>query len=228
LPQLVYFLSVLIKYMKKITALKMEEGRKKRVAVYWEGQRRPLRLEVDTALKEGLTVGQEFSESELAHLTRLDLFYRTQNAALHFLSYRPRSESEVKSRLIRRGFTESEINAVLLKLKEQGLLSDTDFAEFWKENRQAFSPRSQFLTRLELKRKGVANEVIDEVVSSLDDSTNAYRAGMERARRITIADRNVFRKRLGDYLRRRGFSYGVINETVERIWREVSAYKKIY
>lgn len=199
----------------------MEEGRKKRVAVYFEGQRRPLRLEVDTALKEELTVGQELAEEELAHLTKIDLFYRTRNAALNFLSYRPRSESEVRSRLVRRGFAGSEIDAVLVKLKEQGLISDTAFAEFWKDNRREFSPRSQFLTRLELRRKGVANEVIDQVVSSLDDSENAYRAGLVRAQRLPLSDRLIFRKRLGDYLRRRGFSYGVVSETVERIWQEM-------
>lgn len=208
--------------MKKITALKLEEGRKKRVAVYFEGRNRPLRLEVDTALKEKLSVGQELSEDALASLSKLDLFYRTRNAALHFLSYRPRSESEVKTRLFKHGFAASEIESVLEKLKEQGLINDTTFAEFWKDNRNTFRPQSKLMTRVELRRKGVANEVIDEVVGGLDDAEGAYRAGIVRARRIPVADRLVFRKRLGDYLRRRGFSFSVAHEAVTRILREMS------
>ncbi len=207
--------------MKKIASLQVEEGRKKRVAVYFEGQRRPLRIEVDTAVKEALAPGQELTEDDLARLAKVDLFHRTQNAALHFMSYRPRSESEVRTRLLRRGFEAGEIDSVILKLREDGLLSDADFAEFWKENRREFSPRSRFLTRLELRRKGVPNEVIDETVSSLDDAENAYRAGVARAKKLPLADRMVFRKKLGDYLRRRGFSYGVINGVVERIWTEM-------
>lgn len=207
--------------MKKIETIKIEEGRKKRVAVYFAGQRRPLRVEVDTALKGGLTVGRELTDAELFDLAKLDMFYRTQNAALNFLSYRPRSESEVKSRLTRRSFTTEQIDAVLVKLREQGLIDDTGFAGFWAENRREFSPRSRFLTRMELRRKGVANEVIDGVVAGLDDSENAYRAGLAYSRRLSIADKNIFRKRLGDFLRRRGFDFSVVNETVERVWREV-------
>lgn len=208
--------------MKKIETIKIEEGRKKRVAVYFEGQKRPLRLEVDTALKEKLTAGQELSEDELARLTKLDLFYHAQNAALNFLSYRPRSESEVKTRLLKHGFATSEIEAVIEKLKEQGLLDDATFAEFWKDNRDTFRPQSKFLTKIELRRKGVAKEVIDEVVGSLDDSESAYRAGIARARRIPTSDHIIFRKRLGDYLRRRGFSFSIVNEVVTRIWQEMN------
>jgi regulatory protein len=140
--------------MKKIETIKIEEDKKKRVAVYFAGQRRPLRVEVDTALKGQLTVGRELTEDELSDLAKLDLFYRTQNAALHFLGYRPRSESEVRVRLTRRGFAKTEIDAVLVKLREQGLVDDAGFAGFWTENRREFSPRSRFLTRLELRRKG--------------------------------------------------------------------------
>jgi len=207
--------------MKTIESLKIEEGGKKRVAVYFAGERKPLRVEVDTALKGGLTVGRELTEDELSDIARLDMFYRTQNAALNLLSYRPRSESEVKSRLIRRGFTADQIDAVLLRLREQGFIDDAGFAGLWAENRREFSPRSRFLTRMELRRKGVANEVIEVAVAGLDDSENAYRAGTAHARRLSIADKNIFRKRLGDYLRRRGFDFSVVNEAVERVWREV-------
>jgi SOS response regulatory protein OraA/RecX len=41
------------------------------------------------------------------------------------------------------------IRVVMARLKERGLLDDAAFAEFWKENRQEFSPRSQRLTGLE-------------------------------------------------------------------------------
>lgn len=207
--------------MKIIETIKIEEGRNKRVAIYFTGERRPLRVEVDTMLKSELKVGRELTEDELSGLARLDLFYRTQNAALNLLSYRSRSESEVRSRLTRRGFTGDQIDAVLSKLREQGLIDDTAFAGLWAENRRELSPRSRFLTRLELKRKGVPNEAIDVAVANLDDSENAYRAGLAHARRLALTDKNIFKKRLGDFLRRRGFDYGVVNGTVERVWVEV-------
>jgi regulatory protein len=109
---------------------------------------------------------------------------------------------------------------VIAKLKEQGLVSDIAFAQFWKDNRESFSPRSQWLTRLELRRKGVTTDIIDQVVDEVDDADNAYRAALSKARGLPLSDYQGFRRRLGDYLKRRGFGYEVINYTVERIWQE--------
>ena len=112
------------------------------------------------------------------------------------------------------------IEAVIARLKEQGLVDDMAFAQFWKDNRESFSPRSQWLTRLELRRKGVANDIIDQVVNTIDDDDSAYRAALSKARSLPLSDYQSFRRRLGEYLKRRGFSYGVINHTVERVWQE--------
>ena len=99
-------------------------------------------------------------------------------------------------------------------------MDDTAFAQFWKENRESFSPRSQRMTRLELRRKGVASEVIDRVVGDIDENESAYRAAIPKVRHLKSAEYDVFRRRLGEYLRRRGFNYEVINRTVDKMWQE--------
>jgi regulatory protein len=174
----------------------------------------------EVAVKEELQVGQELSVSQVEALTRSDHFHRCFNAAAHYLGYRPRSESEVRVRLRRRGFDVDCIEAVIAKLKEQGLVDDAAFAQFWKENRESFSPRSRRLTRLELRRMGVVNDIIDRVVDDVDDGDSAYRAALRTTHHWPLSDYASFRHRLGGYLRRRGFDYEVINHTVERIWRE--------
>lgn len=206
--------------MKKVTAIKGEGGRKKRLSLYLDG-RLTLKLEPEVVLKENLIVGKELTDAEISFLEKLNCYQRTLNAATHFLAYRPRSQSELRERLKRRRFAEGDIKAVIVRLKEQGLVDDAAFAQFWKENRESFSPRSRYLTTLELKRKGVPREVAEEVVSTLDDSENAYRAGLLKARRLSLSEQETFRRRLGEYLRRRGFTYEVISETVERLWQEL-------
>jgi len=116
---------------------------------------------------------------------------------------------------------------VLAKLKEQGVVDDMAFAQFWKDNRESFSPRSQWLTKLELRRKGVADDIIDRVTDAVDDDNSAYRAALSKARSLPLSDRQGFRRRLGDYLKRRGFGYGVINHTVERVWQELGGLDSI-
>jgi regulatory protein len=112
------------------------------------------------------------------------------------------------------------VEAALANLKEQGLVNDVAFAQFWKDNRQSFRPRSQWLTKLELRQKGVSEDIIDQVIAEVDDEDSAYRAAVGRAHGLPLSDYHDFRRRLGEYLKRRGFSYGVISHTVERVWQE--------
>ena len=179
------------------------------------------------AAKEGLKIGQELSDDKIKVLVENIGLARCLNTAYRYLSYRPRSQAELKQRLHQRGFEDSQIEIVINKLKEQNLLDDTAFAQFWKENRQIFRPRSQRLTRMELRKKGVADEIIDEVTEKLDDMESAYQAALSKAQLLPKQEYEVFRRRLGDYLKRRGFGYAVINQTVKRIWQELKEPSQI-
>ena len=106
------------------------------------------------------------------------------------------------------------------QLKKQGLIDDVAFARFWRDNRESFSPRSRWLTQLELRQKGVANDIIDRMVDTVDDEDSAYRAAASKARSLSRADYQRFRRQLGEHLKRRGFSYGIIDQTVKRLWHE--------
>ena len=123
-------------------------------------------------------------------------------------------------RLRRRGFDADSVNGVVGRLREKGLVDDVAFAQFWKDNRESFSPRSQWLTRRELGRKGVAVDIIDQVVGEVNEADSAYRAALRKARSLPLVDYQGFRRSLGEYLRRRGFGYEVINRSVERLWQE--------
>ncbi len=205
--------------MSKITALRAGRGQGKRVNIFLDGKF-AFSLEAEVVAKEGLQVGRVLSANQIEALAKSDHFHRCLIAALHYLSYRPRSESELRERLRQRGFDGDSVEAVIPRLKEQGLVDDMAFAQFWKDNRESFSPRSRRLTKLELRRKGVANDIIDQLVDAIDDDDSAYRAALSKARSLPQSDYQSFRRRLGEYLKWRGFSYGVINHAVERMWQE--------
>ncbi len=205
--------------VSKITDLRTGKGRDKRLNIFLDG-RFAFSLGAEVAERENLQVGQELSSNQIESLTGSDEVQRCLEAAYRYLGYRPRSESEIRERMQRRGFAAETIDAVVIRLGEQALLDDEAFARFWKENRDSFRPRSRWLTGLELRRMGVGNSVIDQVVAGIDDEENAYRAALQKTRHGTPADYQSFRRRLGGYLRRRGFNCEVISHTLERIWQE--------
>lgn len=204
--------------MSVITAIKNGK-RQQRVNIHLDGKY-AFSLEEALVTHEGLEVGKELSPQQVEKLVNTDHYQRCLAAALNYLSYRPRSEVEIKERLYRRGFDTESITSTLEHLKELGLMDDKVFAEFWRDNRLTFRPRSRWVTGRELRQKGVQPEIINQVVAGIDDSDTAYQAAQSKLRSLSLADYEVFRRRLGDFLRRRGFSYGVANETVRRVWQE--------
>ncbi len=171
-------------------------------------------------VQAGLQLGQNLSTSRIDQLRRLFLSHDCLNVAMHYLSYRPRSEAEVEMKLRRRGFSADVIGETMSTLKARGLIDDVAFAEFWKDNRLLFSPRSKGLLKLELRQKGVSAEVAADTVEGLDDEISAYQAGVKKARSLTSLGYADFRRRLSGYLRRRGFSYEVVDRVVKRLSQE--------
>ncbi len=205
--------------MPRVSAIRASRGRRRRVNVYLDG-RFAFSLNAEVAVREKLRVGQELSEAQIETLVGADGRQRCLDAAARLLSYRPRSEAELRQRLGRHRFSEGIIETVLQRLKEQGLVDDVSFARSWRDSRQALQPCSQWLIRRELRQKGVAEGVIDQAVAAVDDSDSAYRAAMARVRNLPRDDYQGFRRRLGEFLKRRGFDYGVINRTIRQIWQE--------
>ena len=142
------------------------------------------------------------------------------NAAYYYLSYRPRSEAEIRQWLHRRGFANEMAEKAITKLREQNLSDDFAFAQFWKDNRLSFRPKSKRLIKKELRDKKVAAEIIEQVTKDIDDEEIAYKLGSSRMPTLAYLDYPDFYRRLLNYLRYRGFSYEVVRDTAARLWRE--------
>jgi regulatory protein len=206
--------------INNITALKAGKNpRVQRSSVYLNGKF-AFSLDDEIIVREKLKVGKQLTTEEIKKISEEDHLHLCLNSAFQFLIFRPRSEAETCERLTRKGYERKVIDKAMIKLKKLKLIDDSSFAEFWKENRNSFQPKSQRMLRLELLRKGVKSEIIQQAVSNIDDSDNAYRVAVKRARTLDITDFQVFRQKLGSYLQRRGFNYGVINNTVKRVWQE--------
>ena len=205
-----------------ITSLERQK-RRQRVNVYGEDGRFLLAVNLGLAQDAGLHSGMELSEAQVEALRREDAGHQAYEAALHLLSYRPRSERELRQRLARGGIERPLIDEAVARLRSRGYLDDEAFARFWTETREATSPRSRRLIRSELLAKGVTSETASAAVADVEDEEAAYRAAARRLRSLPVDDFEAFRRRLGDFLVRRGFSYEVARRTVDRCRRELEA-----
>lgn len=144
--------------------------------------------------------------------------------ALGYLAPRPRSQREVRQRLLHGGFTAGTADEVLAALARQGLVDDDAFARYWVEQRRQFRPRGARLLSLELRQHGVAADLAEASSQTVADDAeeDAYRAARARARALRALDEATFKQRLGQFLARRGFGWDVITPTVRRLWQEAA------
>jgi len=197
-----------------ITALRYQQRDRDRVNVYIDGS---YAFGLPSIVAARLRVGQAVTDAEIAELRQTDDTERAYGCALDFLSYRPRSEAEVRRALRTKGWSDETIEAVLARLVQAGLLNDAEFVRYWVENRAQFNPRGLRALRHELRSKGVADAVISDGLAELDEAQAARSVAEKAAPRLAHLPTPDFRRKLGAYLARRGFSYAVIEPLIEEM-----------
>jgi len=175
------------------------------------------------AYQQRLTVGVTLSPEAAADLRRVVGRQAHLDAAMHYLTFRPRSEQELRRFFAHRQVDDATAEAVMGDLRRLGLVNDEAFARFWSENRQRFRPRGARLLRHELRTKGIASETLDALAGEEgqpDQETLACAAAEKVAQRWVSKPWPEFRKSLGAYLVRRGFEYEVVSAVTRRLWEQ--------
>ena len=201
-----------------ITAI-AKQKRRPRVDVFVDG-RFVLSLSVALVVQAGLKRGDAVTADRLEALRQADERQQARDAALRLLAYRPRSEAELRSSLARRGLPAGVVQDTVEHLKEQGLLDDDAFTRYWVEARQQSSPRGRRLLCRELLAKGIAMETASQAVATVAEEEIARGAAEKKARSLRNLDYPTFRRRLGQFLLRRGFPYDTARVLVDELWRE--------
>ena len=210
----------LLRMKKTITEINAQKRNRRRVNISLDGS---YAFSLDRLTAAWLQVGRELSDAEIEQLQTRDEVEIGFNQALNLLSYRSRSALEMTRYLEGKGYAPTTLQAVLVRLEEEGLLNDDRFAKEWIENRNTFRPRSQSQLKAELRFKGLAESAIDSAIeeSGVDDATLAMAAARKQVRRYHSPDYETYRKKLGNALLRRGFSYATVNETLRTLWNEM-------
>lgn len=152
------------------------------------------------------------------------------NKALKFLSYRPRSEKEVRDNLLKKKASSSIVDLVIKKLKEQKFLNDKEFTKWWIEQRTLVKPTGKRLIKIELKRKGIDKELIDEILENVEDLVHnelelARNLVQRKINKYKGLDRQKIYQRLGGFLSRRGFDYDTIKKSIDEFISEEEKFR---
>lgn len=203
--------------MKKITAIEPQKNRN-RVNIHLDGE---FAFGLARITAAWLKVGDVLTEEKINELKIKDENERALQQALLYLSYRARSEKEIRQNLLKHEYSETIIEQTIERLRESKLANDNQFAKTWVENRNTFRPRSKRLLTMELRQKGLDEETVKTAVADVDENALAYESAKKRASRFKSLEWSEFRKKLSDFLARRGFPYSVVSSVVTQVWNEL-------
>lgn len=215
--------------MNEITEIEQQKKNPKRVNVFLDGKF-SFAVSVESKIVNKLKTGERLSPQKVQKLIFDDQVERLYDKAIKFLSYRPRSEKEVrdslllKLRLTDKGEEEKKnfehsIEEAIKKLEKIGQIDDREFASWWVEQRTKFKKTSPRVVKLELLKKGVKKEIIDEVIAEneLNPLELAIEAGRKKLKNYQKNDKKIFKEKMGRFLASKGFDWETVKEAVDSL-----------
>jgi regulatory protein len=180
------------------------------------------RVTDELRLRYGLAVGACLSREQVEALEQEAGAAEAMARALHYLSYRPRTNREVRSYLRKHGL-EACADLAISRCAELGYLDDEAYAVSFVRDRIRLGPRGKPRLVSELLARGVDREIAEKAVGvaltdeDVTEEELLRRVALRRLRSLRSVEPEVARRRLASFLGRRGFRTGAIRDLVREL-----------
>lgn len=208
----------------RITKIENQKKRPARKNIYADGKF-VAGVSAETLLKLALRTGDDIGPEQLKAIQAAETIQSARNTALRFLSTRPRTEREMRSKLRDKEFSDEEISRVIQDLRQTGLLNDREFTRMYIRNARALRPAGAPVLRRKLALLGVDRALVDEIIAeeltTTDQAQSAHDLAAHFVARAKATRKSEppekLRARLTGFLGRRGFRW----ETVRDVMNDV-------
>ena len=143
--------------------------------------------------------------------------FKAKNTVYKLLNFRERSEKEIRNKLNTKGISSSTIEKCVIYFKDLDLIDDRQFAKKW-INFRLKKPLGISRIRVELKQKGINENIIKEELSrsqeNFDELNTVLKLAKRRLEKYKNIEQQKAQQRLYEYLTRRGFSGNSIRKTL--------------
>lgn len=208
--------------MHKVYSIKKKKYSKKYFVNFLDFTHDSLELGLDVIMKYNITKGQELSETILIDALSEQQLKDTKLAAYNYVSYKPRSEFEVRQRLERKEFSSDSIDKAIEFLYEFNFLNDEEFANMFVKNFIKKTPSGEFKLKQELLKRGISEDFINKSIAEYYPSNKALEMAEEAAKKhlkkVSHKPKVKQKKLISDFLARRGFDWDVVNKCIDKMF----------
>lgn len=208
----------------EITSAERNKKNKDRFSVYIDGKFSFTILE-DDYLVMNLYEKKDLSEEELDYIKNTLNFRDAKNTAIRYLSIKMRTENEVRLKLQEEGFDSDSTEKAIEELTAIGYLNNKIYAQKFVFDRSKLKPKSKKFLKLELKNKGIAEDIIDEVLDDWDVDESVVAEGLVKRKfgKYDMKDVNV-KKKIYMFLKHRGYSNEIIVSVISTVADENDSF----
>lgn len=212
--------------MPVVISLKRKKRTKDWYFIYLNDGREILSY-IDFIIKFKIKTGKQLTQEQINEIKSSSELIFAKEIAYKFLSSRPRTQKEVEERLRRKGVDENIISRVIEEIKNYGFINDLEYARSFVFDRVRSKTLGKSALKHALLAKGISNEVIEQVLSERDNAVDefeiAFALANQKLKQIKSSkkkkkDKNEQKKKIYEFLARRGFDWDVINSVIRRIF----------
>jgi regulatory protein len=201
--------------MPKVTKIEEQKKKGNRVSIFLDDEF-AFGMDVKLLVDFDLYKGKELTDAEIERIKEGESLSKCLDKAYRFLSFRPRSEKEMREKLLEK-FPPTMVEEAIGKLKKFNLINDSEFARAWVNSRSM--GRGSRALAFELQRKGVKKEVIEEALAELnkEDEYETALALVQKRSKYQGLTKDEAYKKIAPFLSRRGYSYDIIKKVIQEI-----------
>ncbi len=202
-------------------------GRKRVEIVFDDGQIITLAFEI--FLKNHLKINQVISDEFLSALINEDQKYLVKQSALNYIARRHHSKNEIKTKLLQKKFDKILIEQTLNDLEAKKYVDDITFSRLFTDEKIKSKRWGKNKIKAELMKRGVASQVISNVIEENFGGETEIEAGLELARNKLkkLMNRKMDEKKiqvnLYSFLVSRGYDYDACKQIIYKLFKDAES-----
>jgi len=178
-------------------------------------------LSTDLVLEYKLHKGMQIDDRFLEILFKRQSIIDAKKTAYNYVAYKPRTESQVRTKLKEKSFPNDVIDKSIEFLYEFKYLNDENYALDFVKNYLNLRGAGKIKLAIELKKRGITQDLINNAIQTYfpdDVATLALDTAKYYLKKISYKTIDKQKSSLRNFLLRQGFEFNIINTTMNDIF----------
>ncbi len=201
--------------------------RRNKIILHFDNSEK-LEIQYEVYLSSGLIKGDEVDKKRIDQLVFENEIFQAKTSAYRYLGNRNHSSFELKLKLSKKGYQKEIINKVIIELKGKGYIDDHKFAESFVRTRVERRKEGIVKINSELRKRGINNEIISEVISNSSNDPIHFDNALELAEKKyqTLKNKSLeyqkLKGRLFNFLKGKGYTPDIIFKVIDNVLEKES------